>query len=285
MTNQNYQTTKVAVIVGATSKWQSDGSRTVSLAGGKISDADVPLGIRWGIGGAIAQKFAAEGYTVVLTTRHRDNAAALAAAISDQGGRAIIAELDLTSRESIAEAFEMIRKQAGEPEVVIYNAGYASGRELPPEKELIENLPDEVFETAIDIACRGPYLVAKEILPAMRKSGNGSYFLTNNHNSLHGTKRKTGESLYYPRVMMRTLAQVLTEEYSPLGVHIANIVVDGMIDSPGTRAHGEAMYKDTGEIMLDPTRIAEAYYYLHTQHPSCWTHEVQLTPYNRPVTR
>ena len=34
--------------------------------------------------------------------------------------------------------------------------------------------------------------------------------------------------------MMRTLAQVLTEEYSEHGVHVANVVIDGTIDSPGT---------------------------------------------------
>ena len=46
----------------------------------------------------------------------------------------------------------------------------------------------------------------------------------------------TGDRSYYPRVMMRTLAQVLTEEYSEHGVHVANVVIDGTIDSPGTRA-------------------------------------------------
>jgi NAD(P)-dependent dehydrogenase (short-subunit alcohol dehydrogenase family) len=283
--DQDSQKVKVAVIIGATSKWQADGGSTSVVAGGKISDADLPVEIRWGVGGALSQKFAAEGYLVALTTRHRDNAAPLAQAIAEKGGRAITVELDLTKRESIAAAFQAIREQAGEPEVVIYNAGYAHGRELPPEKELLENVPDEMFETALDIACRGPFLVAKEVLPAMRKAGRGSYFLTNNQYCLHGRMRKTGESLYYPRVLMRTLAQVLTEEYSSYGVHITNVVIDGMIDSPGTRAYGSGVYKSGQETMLDPMRIAEAYYYLHMQHPSCWTHDIQLTPYNRPVSR
>jgi len=285
MTLQNAHAGRIAVIVGATSKWQSDGSRTVSLAGGSISADDVPVGIRWGIGGAIAQKFAEEGYIVVLTTRKRRNAVSLAKAIEDQGGRSLIVELDLANRDSIGTAFAEIRSQVGDPDIVVYNAGYAAGRELLPEQELLENLPDAVFETAMDVAVRGPYLVAKEVLPAMRRRGSGSYFLTNNQNSLHGTRRKTGESLYYPRAMMTTLAQVLSEEYSELGVHIANIVVDGMIDSPGTRVVGEAQYKDTGEAMLDPVHIAETYWHLHTQHPSCWTHHIQMTPFNRPISR
>jgi short-subunit dehydrogenase len=85
--------------------------------------------------------------------------------------------------------------------------------------------------------------------------------------------------------MMRTFAQVLTEEYSPHGVHVANVVIDGLIDSPGTRLYGTGVYKQTQEMMLDPARIAEAYYFLHAQHRSCWTHEIQLTPFNRPVSR
>ena len=75
--NLKFNTTKkpVAVVVGATSKWQSDG-RNTKLAHGKIiDDSDVPVGIRWGVGGAIAQKFAAEGFFTVLTTRTASNAA------------------------------------------------------------------------------------------------------------------------------------------------------------------------------------------------------------------
>lgn len=285
MTSTKAVGTGVAVIVGATSKWQADGSSTNMVAGRTLSDDGIPDSIRWGIGGALAQKFAAEGYHVVLTTRSRRNAEPLAAAIAAQGGAASIVELDVLQRASIASAFQSIRDEVGDPEVAIYNAGYSHGRELPPEKELLENLPEEIFETAISIACRGPYLVAKEVLPAMRRAGRGSFFLTNNQYALHGRKRKTGESLYYPRVLMRTLAQVLTEEYSVHGVHVANVIIDGMIDSPGTRAYGEGVYKASEELLLDPMRIAEAYWYLHSQDPSCWTHDMHLTPHNRPVSR
>ncbi len=75
---------------------------------------------------------------------------------------------------------------------------------------------------------------------------------------------------------MRTLAQVLTEEYSRFGIHVANVVIDGLIDSPGTRALPLAQQRP--EMVIDPVKIAEAYHYLHTQDRSCWTHELQLTP-------
>src|SRR5215831_15934867 len=268
---------QVAVVVGATSKWQADGRNTKLAHGKALDDSGLPVGIRWGIGGAVAQKFAKEGFLVVLTTRAARNAAALAEAIKAQGGESITVEMDLASQEAVSRAFATIRERVGDPHVLDYNAGYLDGRDLPPEKELLEHMPLEIFETAQHVASRGPFLVAKEVLPAMRKRGEGSFLITNNASSLRGRKRMTGQSLYYPRVMMRTLAQVLTEEYSEHGVHVANVIIDGLIDSPGTRALPRAQQHP--EIVMNPVKIADAFYYLHTQDKSCWTHELQLTPF------
>ncbi len=267
----------VAVVIGATSKWQSDGRNTKLAHGKEVDDSDMPVGVRWGVGGAIAQKFANEGFFVVLTTRTAANASALESAIGEQGGESMIVELDLVSSDSISNAFAQIREQAGDPDVLVYNAGYLEGRDLPPEKELLEHIPVEMFDTAQHIASRGPFLVAKEVLPAMREKGEGSFLISNNSMSLRGKKRMTGQSLYYPRVMMRTLAQVLTEEYSEHGIHVANVVIDGLIDSPGTRALPLA--QNQPDVIMNPVKIAEAFYYLHTQDKSCWTHELQLTPF------
>ena len=267
----------VAVVIGATSKWQSDGRNTHLVHGRDIDDSDLPVGVRWGVGGAISLKFAQEGFFTVLTTRNAANAAPLEAAIREDGGEAMIVELDLASRESISSAFDRIREEAGDPHVLVYNAGYLEGRDLPPEMELMENIPFEMYETAQHIASSGPFLVAKEVLPAMRERGEGTVLISNNNFSLRGRKRYTGQSLYYPRVLMRGFAQALTEEYSEHGVHVANVVIDGMIDSPGTRATDRA--QENPDLLMNPVKIAEAFYYLHTQDKSCWTHELQLTPF------
>ncbi len=268
---------QVAVVIGATSKWQAEGRNTLLAHGHPVDDSELPVGVRWGVGGAVAQKFAREGFFTVLTTRNQANASGLGAAIREQGGECMTVELDLVSQDSIAAAFATIRREAGDPVVLIYNAGYLEGRDLPPEKELLEHVPVEILDTALHIACRGPFLVAKEVLPAMREKGAGSFFFSNNSSSLRGRKRMTGQSLYYPRVMMRTLAQVLTEEYSEHGVHVANIVIDGTIDLPGTRALPRN--QNRRDLIINPVKIAEAFYYLHTQDRSCWTHELQLTPF------
>jgi NAD(P)-dependent dehydrogenase (short-subunit alcohol dehydrogenase family) len=281
----------VCVIVGATSKWQADGPNTRLALGKTIDDDDLPKAIRWGIGGALAQKFAREGFHVIVTTRAADNARRLRNVIVDQGHDCSIVELDLASEASVASAFARIRTTVGSPRVLIYNAGYLEGRALPPQMELLEIFPTEMFDRAQHVATRGPFLVAKEVLPAMREAGAGTLLFTNNAASLRGRKRRTGESLYYPRAMIRALSQVLTEEYSGFGVHVASVIIDGMIDSPGTQALPTAVddpdkrtmpfFEAHPQRLMAPEQIADAFFYLHSQDRAVWTHELQLTPFDQ----
>lgn len=280
MPPKDEQHPRVAVVIGATSKWQADGRNTRFVHDRVLDDSTLPVSARWGVGGAIAQKFAAEGFFTVITTRHEENARGLRDAIAAAGGSCLIVELDVGQEESVRTAFARIRAAAGEPEAVIYNAGYMDGRELPQGKELLEHVPLETFETAISVAARGPFLVAREVLPAMRERGSGSLLFSNNPNALRGKKRHFGESLYYPRIMTRALAQVLTEEYSEHGIHIANVTIDGWIDSPGTRFH--PLVNENHAMLMKPSAIADAFWYLHTQDRSVWTHEMQLTPHVKP---
>src|SRR5579872_718224 len=111
----------VCVVIGATSKWQADGKMTNMLHGHDVDPNVVPVGVQWGVGGAVAQKFASEGFFTVVTTRTASNAAGLQAAIHEQGGECITVELDLSQEESVAAAFKTIRAEAGDPDVLIYN--------------------------------------------------------------------------------------------------------------------------------------------------------------------
>ena len=88
---------QVAVVIGATSKWQANGRNTMLAHGRTLDDSTLPAAVRWGVGGAIAQKFAGEGFFVVLTTRNEANASALEEVIREQGGECMIVELDLVS--------------------------------------------------------------------------------------------------------------------------------------------------------------------------------------------
>src|SRR5437660_10354248 len=102
----NSKSKPVCVVIGATSKWQSDGRNTILAHGHPVDDSDVEVGVRWGVGGAIAQKFAQEGFFTVVTTRTEANAAPLAEAIRGQGGECLIVEADLVSHDWTAAAFD-----------------------------------------------------------------------------------------------------------------------------------------------------------------------------------
>src|SRR3981189_1463194 len=95
---------EVCVVIGAPSKGQAEGRNTLLAHGKPVDDSELPVGVRWGVGGAVAQKFAQEGFFTVLTTRKEANAARLAAAIREQGGECMTVELDLVSQDSIAGA-------------------------------------------------------------------------------------------------------------------------------------------------------------------------------------
>ena len=86
----------VAVVIGATSKWQSDGRNTRLVHGTDLDDSDLPVGVRWGVGGAIAQKFAQEGFLTVLTTRTAANASRCRQRSGNRAARA--SSSSLTSR-------------------------------------------------------------------------------------------------------------------------------------------------------------------------------------------
>ena len=172
------------------------------LHGHAVEDSTLPASVRWGVGGAIAQKFAKEGYFTVLTTRESSNAKALETAIVNEGGSCIIIELDLASEKSISAAFKQIFEKAGEPSALIYNAGYLEGRDLPPEKELLEYIDVEMFDTAQHIASRGPFLVCKRYYQVCDAEAVAQYYSQTTQN-LYEEQKKNWESLYYPRVMMR----------------------------------------------------------------------------------
>src|SRR5438105_13105725 len=156
---------QVAVVIGANAKWQAEGRNTLLAHGHPVDDSDVEVGVRWGVGGAMAQKFAQEGFFTVLTTRREANAARLAAAIREEGGECMIVELDLVSQESISSAFATIRREAGDPDVLIYNAGYLEVRDLPPDPEFLDYVPIEMLDNGLCIYSRCPSLVAQVELP------------------------------------------------------------------------------------------------------------------------
>ena len=225
-----------------------------------------------GMGRACSTQLAAEGARLFILDVKHDMAEELARGLSKSGARVEALRADVMNETELRDAIAtVLRRTGGEVDSLINIAG-GSASGLTAEIDLA------VWDRLYALNLRSTLVACQAVIPAMRKRGEGSFFFSNNSSSLRGRKRMTGQSLYYPRVMMRTLAQVLTEEYSEHGVHVANVVIDGLIDSPGTHALPKA--RQNPDQVMNPVKIAEAFYYLHTQDRSVWTHELQLTPFS-----
>ncbi|PTL84654.1 SDR family NAD(P)-dependent oxidoreductase [Vitiosangium sp. GDMCC 1.1324] len=219
-----------------------------------------------GLGAALARRFAREGYAVGLFARSESNLRQVQQEIEKAGGRAASYAADATDEASLKSAFARLREELGAPEVCIYNAGaYAMGG--------IQELTPEQFESSWRIGCLGGFLMAREVVPAMLERGRGTLLFTGATASLRGGARFAGFAV--GKFGLRALAQSLARELGPRGIHVAHVVIDGMIDTARVRSMVPGREAST---MLSPDAIAETYWQLHRQEPSAWTQEMDLRP-------
>jgi NAD(P)-dependent dehydrogenase (short-subunit alcohol dehydrogenase family) len=224
------------------------------------------FGVGPGLGAAVARRFAREGFAVALLARGESGLSEVHADITREGGRARVFPADAGEAGSVSAAFSRIRVELGEPEVLVYNAGafqMAGILELDP----------AAFESAWRVNCFGGFLCAREVLPAMLERGRGTLLFTGATASLRGGARFAGMAV--GKFGLRALAQSLAREFGPRGIHVAHVVIDGLIDTP--RVRGMTPGRDAS-TMLSPDAIAETYWQLHQQHPTTWTQELDLRP-------
>lgn len=224
------------------------------------------LGVGPGLGAAIAHRFAQAGFVIALMARNRDQLSTIQSEIEQAGSRALPVSVDATDPASVKAAFEQVHSELGVPEVFVYNAGLfqvAGILELTPEQ----------FEAGWKVNCFGAFLAAQQVLPAMIERKSGTILLTGATAALKGSARFAG--LAVGKFGLRALAQSLAREFSPQGIHIAHIVVDGMIDTARVRssAPGREDY-----MLLKPEAIAETYWHLYQQDATAWTLELDLRP-------
>lgn len=173
---------------------------------------------------------------------------------------------DLSDPSSISVTFEEILQTHGAPQVVIYNAG--SGLFGGPME-----VSEDDFEMAWRINTLGLLCVAKTVLPKMLELGGGSLLITGATASLRGGANFTAFSS--AKAAQRSLAQSLARSYASQGLHVALVIIDGIIDIPRTRAR---LPDKPDDFFLKAEAIAETYYNLSQQDSSAWTFEVDLRP-------
>jgi NAD(P)-dependent dehydrogenase (short-subunit alcohol dehydrogenase family) len=223
----------------------------------------VVIGVGPGNGAALARRFASDGYAVALLARSTETSAALAKELP--GARAF--ECDVGDADSVARAFAAIRHELGEVDVVAYNAG--SG---------VFGTLDEVTAANFEIAWRvnalGLFLVAKEVVPAMKAKGAGAIIVIGATASRRGIPRTTA---FAPaKAAQKSLCEALARQLGPSGIHVALIIVDGVVDLPRTRAY---MKGKPDDFFIQPSGVADLASFLVRQDRSAWSFEVEARPY------
>src|SRR6185503_989454 len=222
-------------------------------------------------GGAIARRFAREGYTVCVTRRNADKLAPLVEQIEKAGGKARAFGSDARREEQVVELVQTIEREVGPIEVCAFNVG---GNVRFPIRELTARVYTKVWE----MAALAGFLVGREVARVMVPRQRGTILYTGATASLRGG---AGFAAFAgAKHALRALAQSMARELGPEGIHVAHVVVDGAIDTPFIRENFPERYalKEKAGI-LDPEAIAENYWQLHRQPRSAWTHELDLRPW------
>jgi NAD(P)-dependent dehydrogenase (short-subunit alcohol dehydrogenase family) len=235
------------------------------------SKAALIVGAGEATGGAIARRFAREGYVACVTRRSADKLQPLVAAIEAAGGKARAFGSDARREEQVVELVQTIEREVGPIEVCAFNVG---GNVRFPIRELTARVYTKVWE----MAALAGFLVGREVAKVMVPRRRGTILYTGATASLRGG---AGFAAFAgAKHALRALAQSMARELGPEGIHVAHVVVDGAIDTPFIRESFPERYalKDQAGI-LDPEAIAENYWQLHRQPRSAWTHELDLRPW------
>lgn len=223
-------------------------------------------------GGAIARRFAREGYVACVTRRSADRLAPLVAQIEQAGGVAHAFGSDARDEEQTVALFERIEREIAPIEVAVFNVGGNV-------RFGITETTSRVYRKVWEMACFAGFLTGREAARAMLPRGRGSIFFTGATASLRGGN---GFAAFAgAKHGLRALAQSMARELGPRGIHVAHLVIDGAIDTEWIREQFPERYAQKAtDGILDPEHIADAYWALHCQPRDAWTHEMDLRPWS-----
>ena len=222
-------------------------------------------------GGAIAKRFAREGYIACVTRRQTAKLAPLVDEITSAGGTAHGFGSDARKEDDMVALFEQIERDIAPVEVAVFNIG-ANVRFG------ITETTARVYHKVWEMACFGGFLMGREAAKVMLPRGRGTIIFTGATASLRG--RDGYAAFSGAKQALRALAQSMARELWPKGIHVAHPVIDGAIDTEFIRTTFPERYamKDRGGI-LAPDSIADAYWRIHQQPRDAWTHETELRPW------
>jgi NAD(P)-dependent dehydrogenase (short-subunit alcohol dehydrogenase family) len=224
-----------------------------------------------GLGAAAARVFAAAGFPVVIAGRSPDKLRLAADSIAAVGQAPHIEVGDVANAGDVAR-FVATAESVAPLQIAIQNAG---GNRRSPFLEVTA----EVFEEHWRAHAFAGFLLAQAVLPDMLSRRSGTIIFTGATGSLRGSANFAPFAA--AKAALRMTAQSVAREFGPQGIHVAHVIVDGVIDGDRVRdliPGIEARFGENG--MLHPDEIARNYLMLHRQHPSAWTHELDLRPWS-----
>jgi NAD(P)-dependent dehydrogenase (short-subunit alcohol dehydrogenase family) len=254
--------TRRCALAAGVAGWRRD-FKEAAMADKNVKPVCAVVGVGPGNGEAFARRFAADGYAVALMARRTELTAKLAAELP----RAQAYPCDVADAASVASAFAAMRADPGDADALIYNAGSGVWGN-------VEEVKAEDLERSWRVNTLGLFLAAREVIPAMRRKGRGAIIVVGATASRRGA---AGAAAFaQAKMAQRALAESLARHLWPAGIHVALIVVDGVVGGPVTRSR---VGDRPDDFFIAPSGVASIAAGLVAQDRAAWSFEVEARPF------
>jgi NAD(P)-dependent dehydrogenase (short-subunit alcohol dehydrogenase family) len=226
-----------------------------------------------GLGAALARRFAREGLLVLVAGRTEQRLENVAAEIIAARGKAVAVATDVTSEKDVIRLFSLAEER-GRLDLVVYNAGGNATSSLL-------QLKRSEFESLWKQSALGGFLVGREAVRRMLPQRQGTLIFTGATASIRA--RPPFAAFASAKAALRAVAQGFAREFGPHGIHVAHAIIDGVIRGDYAQTKFAELARSKGEDgLIEPDAIADAYWALHRQSKTAWTHELDLRPFKEP---
>ncbi len=225
------------------------------------------------LGGAVAKRFAREGFHAVVT-RRRGDLGEVTGAIEQDGGQVTGFHSDARDEAQVAELIEQVERDIGPIEVFVFNVGGNV-------RFSVLETTARVYRKVWEMCALAGFLTGREVARRMVERGRGTMLFTGATASVRGAE---GYSAFAGgKHALRALAQSMARELGPKGIHVGHVVIDGPIDTASTRELFPDWFESRpADAIMQPDDLAEIYWNMHCQPRSAWTFETDVRSYLEP---
>lgn len=203
-----------------------------------------------GFGDALESRFKAGGYAVVSVARSAGTCWAT----------------DLRDPQATERLFDALDRDAPPLAGVVHNAmQFHRAPFLQTSAQTLQDVWQSMVLTAFN--------VSRQAIPRMQAARRGCLIFSGASGSLRAGPEFSAFSS--AKFALRGLSQALAREHAADGIHVAHVVIDGLIRSQRTAQRFEGA--DTAH-MLEPADLAEQYWQIFRQPPGAWTQELDVRP-------